>query len=708
MQKRNVQNSYTTNSNLQQHEKRNKFRILLMRTLALSLILICSLIQTKAQTFEWAINMGGDKADQGFNTAIDSKGNVYITGRFSSTAIDFSPGPIFKTLGSDDIFLAKYDPAGKCLWAKQMGGTSLDQGWAIAIDGNDNVYITGYFIGDGDFNIGGKGGELESINWGIDAFVAKYDSDGNFLWANSMGSKYGDMGQAIAVDNKGNVYVTGVYNDTINFNENGSGGIVLPYGKADIFLVKYDSTGNYVWAKGMGGTGNDYGNGIAVDGNSVYVTGYIDAGTSNFDGNNIKGQLNSMGGTDIFLARYDLDGNYSWAINVGGSGTDFGYSVVVDKGSNVYITGYFNSLIANFDPVSYKPINVAGTRNAFLAKYDSTGKYIWAHGFGDTKDGQGWKLATDASSNVYVTGSFPISIKLNPANKNDSLKAVGGQVADVFLAKYDSAGNYLWAKAMGGDNDERGRGVNVDRNGNVYITGYFNSTTAAFNSPNSSGVLTSAGNYDIFLAKFSCSDTSSSYSEVTLACGGTYDFNGITCDTSGIYVYKTPNIYGCDSTVTLNLTILEVVKPVVRVTGFVLSIDGDPYKTYQWIKDGTDIPGATEATYTITENGNYQVRVTNEKDCEVTSDVYPVTNVAVEDYKLSQQITIYPNPARNMIHINSPVSVNIMIKSVDGRNVLFADDAVSIPVSNLAQGIYLLHLMDKHGSLIKVEKIIKE
>ncbi len=281
----------------------------------------------------------------------------------------------------------------------------------------------------------------------------------------------------------------------------------------------------------------------------------------------------------------------------------------------------------------------------------------------------------------------------------------------MFITKYRADGTYLWAKSIGGSIDDQGYnstdfGYGVAVGDGVYLTGTFNSLD--FDPGPGAGPLASTGGNDAFVMKLVCTDTSSSHITASIKCGTSYTLNGKSYSTGGTHKQYFANATGCDSTVFLELTVIPVDEPVLTVDNNVLGVVGT-YAAYQWIKGGADIPGATNPTYTVTENNDYQVRVTDEHDCEGISDIYGVTNISVDEYKgIEQYISIYPNPVNEVIYINSPVSVNAVLSGIDARIILHEEDAKMLPVRDLAKGVYLLHIRDKEGRLVKVGKIIKQ
>lgn len=442
--------------------------------------------------------------DIGSAIKVDASGNSYVLGTFSGT-VDFDAGAAVQDLtsaGSEDIFLAKYDATGNILWAKRLGGTSTESGAALALDASGNIYITGFFIGTADFDPGSGVQNLTSTAANIDLFLAKYDASGNYIWAKRMGGSGSETGTALAIDASGNCYVTGNFSGTADFDPDAATTQnLVSTGNADIFLAKYNASGNYIWAKAMGSVDVDAGNGVAVDasGNS-YITGLF-RGTADFDPGPAVQNLLHAGAGDIFLAKYDASGNYVWAKRIGGSGTDNGGDVVVDASGNAYITGSFQGANINFDPNGGPQyLSDAGSGDIFMAKYDASGNYVWAKRMGGTTVDYCRGLAMDASDNLYITGGFSGTADFDPGTGTYNLTAAGN--VDIHLAKYDASGNFIWAKSMGGTNSDVANALDVDASGSTYVTGYF-TETADLDPGSNTENLVSLNGLNIFIAKYS-------------------------------------------------------------------------------------------------------------------------------------------------------------------------------------------------------------
>ncbi len=446
------------------------------KTFLLYILTLCSLVLF-AQNVDWlwATKAGGTYEETVCSIAVDANGSSYVTGRFEENTT-FGTTTLTCS-GYEDIFVAKMDSNGNWLWAKQAGGTSYNSGFSITIDANGNSYVTGYFQSSATFGTT----TLTSIG-GRDIFVAKLDSNGNWLWAKQAGGTSYNSGFSIAVDATGISYVTGYFNDSVTF-----GTITLTsISGTDIFVAKLDSNGNWLWANQAGGTSIDEGYSITVDasGNS-YITGYFYSSSITF-GTITLSNSNSVY-ADIFVAKLDSNGNWLWAKQVGGTGEDEGNSIAVDSNGNSYVTGYFFSRSITFDTTA---LTNSGYDDIFVAKLDSSGNWLWAKQAGGIGADVGNGIAIDANGNSYVTGYFEYSATFGAT----TLTSIGGY--DIFVAKLDSNGNWVWAKQAGGILTDEGHSIAVDTNGNSYVTGSF--AGSAIFGPTT---LTSSVGGDIFVAK---------------------------------------------------------------------------------------------------------------------------------------------------------------------------------------------------------------
>ncbi len=315
---------------------------------------------------QWTKQWGTSSNDFGKGVTVDGSGNIYVTG-YTNGDLDGNTNA-----GYYDIFLTKYSSSGNKQWTKQWGTAGDDRGIDIAVDGSDNVYVTGYTYGSLDGNID---------TGSADIFLTKYDSSGNKQWTKQMGTSKYDEATDVAVDTNGNVYITGYTSGGLDGNTN--------QGLDDIFLVKYDTNGTKLWTNLWGTSDYDYGNSVAVDNSgNVYVTGYT---YGSLDGN-----TNSSSYYDIFLTKYSSSGNKQWTKQWGTSDWDSGNCVIMDGSGNIYVTGFtFGGLDGN---------TKVGSADIFLTKYDSSGNKLWTKQWGTIYYEYGYGIVVDGSGNIYVTG----------------------------------------------------------------------------------------------------------------------------------------------------------------------------------------------------------------------------------------------------------------------------------------------------------------
>lgn len=473
----------------------------------IAILLQASLPQVYAQNYVWAHAIGGAFGGGGKKIASDANGNVYVIGDFTDTH-DFDPGAGVANLtsaGNTDIFIAKYDANGNYLWAQGFGAGLGDSGENIYVDASGNVYVTGSFQGTIDFDPGGGVTNLTSAGSG-DTFFAKYDTNGNYIWAKSIAGSSNNLGSAISVDGNGNVYVVGGFEGTADFDPDAGVANLTSAGGSDIFFAKYNANGTYQWAHGIGGTSGDRAERVAIDDNgNTYIAG-IFQGTVDFDPEAGTANLTNAG-TSIFFAKYDTNGNYVWAKNIEAITA---INIALDKNGNIYITGSFIAM-ADFDP-GPGTANLIGTgfMDIYLAKYNNNGEYQWAHSFGTTGSNQGNDIAIDANDNIYITGYFNGTMDFDSGAGVANLTSTAGN--DIFLVKYASDGTYQWAHSLEGTSSEQGRGIAVDGNGNVYITSFFNGTVDF--DPGAGVANLTTGSYKGFIAKYTCAPTTQASSLV--------------------------------------------------------------------------------------------------------------------------------------------------------------------------------------------------
>lgn len=374
-------------------------------------------------------------------------------------------------------------------------------------------------------------------------------AQGEWVWAKRANGE-GSVGTSTCADKYGNVLVTGYTTGTTLT----LGSITLTNaGAFDIFVAKYDSLGNILWAKSFGGNDVEQGYAIATDRDgNIFIAGTLASGSVSFGNTTLNNpDVNSNFQTaKFFIAKLDQDGNVLWAKSASGTNYAEGHHIAIDTVGNIYVSGFSNGAMLNFDQIA---ISFSGSSNTFIVKYNPDGNVLWANSLlGDTFGTQGYhgtNITTDLLGHVYLSGSF-ISSTLTIGNvvlENQS--TLQQQFVDIFLAKLDGSGNILWAKSMGGNRMEMSSGITTDQSGNVYMTGSFLSETLSFGNFVLRNPMTPIGNtFDLFIAKF---DSEGNPLWAKSASGPSSDeVFGISVNNFGIFI--TGTLWNATTSDTLN------------------------------------------------------------------------------------------------------------------------------------------------------------
>jgi hypothetical protein len=349
-----------------------------------------------AGVHQWSHQFGGIYDDSGAAVAVDASGNVYVTGRFSDTA-NFGGGNL-TSAGSFDIIVAKYSAAGAHQWSRRIGGTSWDEGTAIAVDSGGNVLVAGQFAGAVDFG----GGPLSSAG-SFDGFLAKYTTTGAYAWAKRVGGTSADTVSAVGVDASGNPTLVGYFAGTANFG----GANLTSAGANDIFIARYTAAGAHQWSARFGDANDQRAFGAAVDAaGNVVLTGYF-LGQLTFGGPT----LTNAAGADIFLAKLSATGGHLWSQQFGTgliSQGEIGEAVALDATTgDVALTGEIVSAVDFGGGALAAPTY---TEDVFVAKFSSAGAHRWSKRFVGNFDDHGMAVAVDGSGNTLLTGDFAESV----------------------------------------------------------------------------------------------------------------------------------------------------------------------------------------------------------------------------------------------------------------------------------------------------------
>jgi hypothetical protein len=537
-------------------------------------------------------------------------------------------------------------------WAKSICSTSLDISQSIAIDLSGNIYSTGFFLTNPDFDPGPLTYTVATAG-SMDIYISKLDASGNFIWVKTIGSNGQDMSHSIFVDGSGNFYVTGNFQYTVDFDP-GPGvtsysAPMFTMGSKSAFVCKYDLNGNFIWAKAF--TGKEcQGQTVQVDASgNVYTTGYF-SGVADFDAGPGTYTLDASSVINAFVTKMDANGNLIWAKNIGNSSSNVnGGRVLPNPSGDIYVTGTFNGT-TDFDPGPgiLTIASVAGSSDIFLLKLDAAGNFIWVKTFGGAGYDDGGSIKRDVIGNIYFGGTFTGTVDFDPGPATMNLISNGGR--DGFIIKLDQSANLLWAKNVGSSNDDYCTNLELDASKYVYMTGSFQNTVDFDPGPGTNNI-TSSGNFDIYILKL---------------------------DSSGIFTW---------------------VKPIGGTGGdeycYSLSLDGVGNLCATGIFSVTtnfDAPATTNALNVV---GEYDVFIAK----------YSTTNFGIEEVEIEKSIMLYPNPVIETINLGK-VAKEINVYDVNGRLIKNMSNLSSLNVSELSEGIYFLRIKTSEGECNK--KFIKE
>lgn len=599
-------------------------------------------------------------------------------------------------------------------WAKSMGGSLGDYSHSLVLDSAGNIYTVGFFSGTVDFDPGVGISNLTNVGM-TDIFISKLDTGGNFIWAKSMGGPITEQAYSISLDGSSNIYITGIFSGTVDFDPGIGISNLTSAGVQDIFISKLDPAGNFMWVKRIGGNNNDISFSSTVDAvGNVYVTGYF-SGTVDFNPGLGTSNLTSAGLNDIFILKLDQTGNYLWTKGIGGVDNDFIKSIALDGSGNIYAIGSFKATV-DFDPgAGSSNITSAGDFDIFILKLDEFGNFNWAKSMGGNGLDNGNSIALDSTGNIYVAGDFYLTSDFDPGAGTTNLTSVGDK--DIFISKLDGFGNLLWAKSMGGNGIDDVSSMAIDHSANIYTTGSFQAITdfdpsAGINNLTSAGwndvyisklnaagnllwaesiggsasdagnsialygnqhiyitgtfeetidfdpdtgtsYLTSAGLSDIFILKLNqCVNTTST---LTLTACNSYvsPSTNYTWTTSGIYIDTLPNAAGCDSVITFNLTINSISDLTTSTSALTLT-SNNTSGNYQWLDCDNNyamIAGEIGQSFTPTNTGNYAVAL-NQNGCIDTSACVNFGIVGLLENSFGNALKVYPNPTKGAMNID--------------------------------------------------------
>jgi hypothetical protein len=541
------------------------------------------------------------------------------------------------------------------VWAKQIGGAGDQLGTSIATDAFGNVITAGHFEGTVDFDSGPSTYTLNEYSGG-NLFITKHDPSGNLMWAINFGGGSYYATPAVAVDNFQNIYVTGWFWGSADFDPDSTIFNLNSIGNRDIFVCKYNSLGILIWAKQMGSTNEDSGSSVSIDNfGNVISTGFF-RGTADFDPGVGTYTLAGSGNQNTFISKLDSTGNFIWATSLVSTYSNFSEDIVADKSGNIYLLGGFEGTV-DFDPsISTYTLSEAGSVDIFLCKFNSNGNFMWAKGIGGQGTDYGHSMAIDQECNIYATGVFTGTVDFNPGSGIYNLFGGGA-----YVAKFDSSGNFVMAKnfkqSAGGP---VGLGIAVDSKKMIYTTGFFLGT-ADFDPGPGTYTITSAA-YDVFVTVL---DENGDFS-----CAG--KIGGLSHE-----------------------------------WGYSIANDayGNIYTTGYFYSSAANFDSGI-SNYTLSSSGQGDVFVCKQNGCLLTTGKFG------DSYPDDLYFDIYPNPTNGKITIQTTneVAFNISVFDILGNCVInkasYNKLSAEIDLTEKPKGIYFIEVKnEKNYSRKKILKV---
>ena len=518
------------------------------------------------------------------------------------TKLHYIISGIVCVLFSPFLFAQNFD------WAYAAGGVGNDVGTSIATDANGNSYITGNISGGGYFGSNYVSGTV------FEVFLAKYDANGNALWAKSYGGLKNEKAFSLALTNNA-IYLCGYFEDTATFGNT----TLISKGETDVFVMKTDLNGNEIWTKQAGGINDDVAYGIAADAaENVYLCGTY------------KSKIN-IGGTELtttnpfnesFILSFDKNSNLRWAKTSKGNNNNSAFGIAWNKNNAISVCGFFGQQFT-FDSTQIS--SQTSSYDAFVSSFDLDGNLQWLKQIGSAAEDQAMAVTCDQMGNSYITGYTGGSIKFG----NDTLAYSGWN--DIFTAKVNTNGDFLWARQGGGSKLDLGTSIALDNLNNVYVAGMFEKT-----------------------ATFSGKTINDADRGVALV---SYDSNGNIRFAQGAGDVQTDAALG-----------VSVNAEKTYLTGYYL------YKC---------------------KFGNYALPYADFFNIFITAYDFPHL-VSIQNFE-QEKIQFYPNPANDVLYINSSENSTLTILNIQGKILLEAainNGLNQIDISNLENGILILQFQN--------------
>lgn len=607
-------------------------------------------------------------------------------------------------------------------WARDFGGSGSDKAYAAAVDVNGNLYSAGSFKNSVDFDPG-TSNDIHTSAGGSDAFLSKFDPNGNHLWTYTVGSAdIWEEGYSVITDDDTNVYFTGNFENTVDFDPGPSTFNLTSGGNLDVFIVKLSQHGEFIWAIQFSGTGEDQSNHLRMDAlGNIYCSGTFQ-NTVDFDPG--VGTVSLSGDFyDLFLAKLDSDGNLIWVRSFGGPNSQHSDNLYVSDSGEILLTGAFSNSI-DVDPGSgISTLTQYGwNNNSFLVSLDTDGNMLWFHHYFATDEFIIDAVTRDENGNILLAGNWLGTADFDYGSGTTSLFTVGSH--DAFILKLDPNGEFNFVKSVGYFYFEKVSDI-VTLNGKIYVTGQFILSMDMDPGPDVD-LFNSTLDHDHFILILHENGDYIGGMQLAGMTSGEPG-GGLSVTTTG-ELYMTSffenntdlnpeagNNYSVSSNGEKDAFVLKLItcpKPSIS-----LAVDGVTLSTtvsansYQWIdcgKGNSPITGATSPTYMAEENSDFALVVTYDSYCTDTSDCINVSSAGI---KSSQQtwLLAYPNPTTSLISLEFPIGTTFSLYNCMGQLLKSWEPTESSDILDLSEfpdGVYVLEAAQENG--IEIHRFVKQ
>lgn len=465
-----------------------------------AILFICNSVHS--QNFIWMNSFGGSSYENLYTAVIDKNDNIYITGAFQDS-IDADPSVdefIMVSSNYYDAYMVKLNSDGELIHAHSFGGRGSEFPSVIYVDDNLNYYVSGNFSHTIDVDPGEDSLIYTTTNYSPDIFFQKFNSNNQLQWAFHMVTHdEDDELNEIVVDNEGNVYCTGTFYGTMDFDPGEMVYELTSSGRNDIFIMKMDTEGNLLWAYNIGGWYEDYGNNILINNLGDLIISGCYKGVVDFDPGPDSTILESKGVYDAFFLKFTLNGDFIWVKTIEGGANDYISKIITDEEDNIIAAGSFRfSTDFNPDPDVEYIVEGGMWNDLYLLKLDKDGIFRWVNTLGNNSALYLHTIDSDSANNIYFATNFDEPTDIISGDSNFVVEPAGQD--DFFIEKINPNGDYEWSVVMGSEYFEFVKTVVLDSELNVFTVGIFKDSPEYYLGDTSISI-TSEGSMDIFIQK---------------------------------------------------------------------------------------------------------------------------------------------------------------------------------------------------------------